>query len=369
MTRARKNQVDINTTPYYHCIARCVRRAFLCGEDFYTGQSYEHRKQWIVEEITKLSEVFAIDVCAYAVMSNHYHLVLHVNTDKAKAWSEMDVIHRWYALFKGHVLVDRYLNFEKQSPAELEATSAILAKWRDRLLDISWFMRCLNESIARKANEEDRCKGRFWEGRFKSQALLDESALLTCMMYVDLNPIRAGISQELEGSDFTSIQARIAAIGDPLNNKNKKHKQKFDTKSTRRTTNMPFAKKRIKTAQCSQTAQAGPALFGFAGNISAKTKPGIPFGLKDYLELIDWTGRAVRDDKKGHIPKQVQPILQKLSLNQENWFDNVCHFEQRFFQAVGRVDHLKTVSDKIKGRSWFKGMRQCEALYEPPPQL
>ena len=84
-----------------------------------------------------------------------------------------------------------------------------ISLWRGRLSDISWFMRCLNETVARRANKEDDCKGRFWEWRFKSQALLDEKALVTCMAYVDLNPIRLGISESLDSSDFTSIQERL----------------------------------------------------------------------------------------------------------------------------------------------------------------
>ena len=357
MTKARKHQVDINTTPYYHCIARCVRRAYLCGEDFYSGKSYEHRKQWIVDEIKKLGEVFSIDICAFAIMSNHYHLVLHVNKDKARSWSEKEVINRWLTLFKGNLLVQRYINYEKQSKAELDALSTIVIQWRERLMDISWFMRCLNESIARKANEEDRCKGRFWEGRYKSQALLDEAALLTCMMYVDLNPIRAGMSEELEKSDFTSIQARIAAVGEQL---------RIQQKKAQRSGTMVLTKKRIKAAQ-SLSLSGTPALLGFAGNESAKRKVGIPFGLLDYFELIDWTGRAIRDDKKGYIPKHVQPLLQKLDLNQENWLDNVRHFERRFFNAVGRPQRMRSISDAMEGRSWFKGVNRCESLYSPSP--
>ncbi len=209
MTRARRNLIDRSSTPYYHCMARCVRRAFLCGKDSFSGQDYEHRRQWVVDRLDALVSVFAIEVCAYAVMSNHYHVVLHINAAVAESWSRDEVFARWTQLFTGPVLVQRYLAGIKLDQGELLRVDEYAEEYRGRLMDISWFMRCLNEHLAREANKEDQCKGRFWEGRFKSQALLDEAALLTCMAYVDLNPIRAKLAKTPESSDFTSIRCRI----------------------------------------------------------------------------------------------------------------------------------------------------------------
>ena len=211
MTRPRSQIVSLDDTPYYHCVSRCVRRAFLCGEDRYSGKNFDHRKPWLLDRLTLLGEVFAIDIAAHAVMSNHYHVVLHVDRGRSRSWSRDEVIHRWLSLYKGDPLVHCYLRGESQSDSEIRQLDRVVETWRERLADISWFMRCLNEYIARRANREDECTGRFWEGRFKSQALLDEAALLSCMAYVDLNPVRAGICETLEESEYTSIQARIRA--------------------------------------------------------------------------------------------------------------------------------------------------------------
>ena len=193
MPQARYRLVDTATTPYYHCLSRCVRRAFLCGKDRFTGRSFEHRKQWILDRVKHLSSLFAIDVCAYAIMSNHFHLVLYVDVKQANEWTRDEVIDRWMGLYKEPAVVKKYKAGELLGTMELEALELLVQVWRNRLTDLSWYMRCLNEKIARMANVEDGCTGRFWEGRFKSQALLDEAALISCMAYVDLNPIRAGI--------------------------------------------------------------------------------------------------------------------------------------------------------------------------------
>ena len=184
MTRPRSALVSLADTPWYHCISRCVRRAYLCGEDVASGKSFEHRRGWIVEKVKELAALFAIDVAAYAVMSNHYHLVLRVDADRAAGWSDEEVLRRWTQIFAGPLLVQRFLlpqARERMGGAELALVAQMAATYRARLADLSWFMRRLNESVARMANAEDGCTGRFWEGRFKSQALLDEKAVLAAM--------------------------------------------------------------------------------------------------------------------------------------------------------------------------------------------
>jgi REP element-mobilizing transposase RayT len=182
MTRARKHLVCAADTPYYHITSRCVRRAFLCGEDRYSGRSYEHRRDWIEARIRLLSSLFCIDVCAYAVMSNHYHLVVKLDPEQASHWSDDEVLRRWTSLFKGTLLVQRHLAEAHLSLAEQDSLRSTMVIYRQRLSSLSWFMKCLNEPIARQANAEDGCSGHFWEARFHSQALVTERALLCLML-------------------------------------------------------------------------------------------------------------------------------------------------------------------------------------------
>ena len=288
MTRPRSEQICVEDTPYYHCISRCVRRSFLCGVDHYSGISYEHRRQWVEDRLLFLAEVFAIDVCAYAVMSNHTHVVLHINTAKASGWSDRAVIARWHRLYKGNFLSRRVLAGEPLSQAETKCLKQTIKVWRERLCDISWFMRNLNEAIARQANKEDRCTGRFWEGRFKSQALLTEKALAACLAYVDLNPIRAKMAKSPQTSAHTSI------------------------------------KRRIKSAKNNQQPKA---LFPFVGNPKESMPVGLPFQLEDYFALIDCTGRIIREDKHGHIALSAQPILRRLGISADEWLASTRYFK------------------------------------------
>ena len=168
MPRSRKTQVSVDATPYYHCTSRCVRRAFLCGKDSVTGKSFAHRRQWIEDKVLELPTAFAIDLVAYAVMHNHYHVVLFIDKLKADSLSALEVVERWHQLYNGTQYSQRFMKGELLTDTEQANLNATIARWRERFMDISWFMKIINEGIARMANQEDNCTGRFWEGRFSS---------------------------------------------------------------------------------------------------------------------------------------------------------------------------------------------------------
>jgi len=258
--------------------------------------------------------------------------VIYVDREMAQSWSLEEVIERWHALFCGISLSQRYLQGVALCEAELRKLEEIVETWRERLMSVSWFMRCLNEHIARLANAEDGCTGRFWEGRFKSQALLDESALAACLAYVDLNPIRAGMADTPESSDYTSIQRRIEDL---------------------------------KPAAADQTTQdEAPAgdLFPFVGNPREQMPKGLPFALMDYLELLDWTGRIVREDKRGSICADTPPILQRLKIEPEAWLQLTTRFEADFCNLVGRPDSLSGACAAL-GLNWARGTSHCRAMF------
>jgi REP element-mobilizing transposase RayT len=329
MGYARKNLISLDETPYYHVVSRCVRRAWLWGFDTYAQRNYSHRKVWALDRLALLTSIFAIDVCAYAVMSNHYHLVLRVDRSKANKWSDEDVIERWSQLFEIPLPVKRWREGEA-SGAEIEAAQHIVMRWRRRLIDISWFMRCMNEYLARRANAEDECTGRFWQGRFKSQALLDEAGLLTAMAYVDLNPVRAGIAEVPEEAEFTSIYARIQTMHATT---------KKNTKARR------------------------PRLLPFRDQAKA-SEPRLPMLLQDYLELLDWSGRRIRPDKRGAIDRGAPRILERLSINADVWGLAMQVRGNVFGRAMGRLNHLR-LHARMLGQVRIRGLLQARRLFHP----
>jgi REP element-mobilizing transposase RayT len=318
MTAPRSQLIDPSTPGFFHCVSRCVRRAFLCGSDSYTGQSFEHRRQWVEDRLLELADSFAVGLYAYAVMSNHLHVVLYVDPIAAEAWSAEEVAERWVRLFP--VRIDGVIDPEacRLRQQALSGNAERIAELRQRLGSVSWFMRCLSEPIARRANREDGCTGRFWEGRFKCQALLDEAAVAACMAYVDLNPVRAGIADDLLASEHTSIRRRIDAC---------------------------------------DVADGEQPLAPVAGSVHGH----LGVGLLGYIELADWTGRMVRGGKRGVITATAPAALARLGLVADQWERQVLGIESRYWRAVGAVDALLDKARAL-GQCWLKGVGAARLL-------
>ena len=343
MPMPRSQLISLDATPHYHVVSRCVRRQFRCGFDVQTGRDFTHRRDWIRARLFELTEVFAIDVCAYAVMSNHVHLVLSVDQQSALDWDDREVAARWMKLFGGIPLVRSFAAGEKLSEAQLAAAELKITEYRLRLFDISWFMRCLNEPIARMANAEDNVTGRFWEGRFKSQALLDEAALIAAMAYVDLNPIRAGMTEKPEHSDYTSIQQRILEQ-DP----------KVADRKSKATEKMP---------EDLQTAIG--KLMPFADQDPDNPERAIPYEVRDYLELVDWSGRAVVEGKRGSIPENLPPILERLKIDPASYVKFINRgAKTRFGNFIGPIETMRNLAAQF-GKSYLKGQTAAAQLFSP----
>ncbi len=207
----RHQLVNTSVTPFYHVMSRCVRRSFLCGKDHISGKDYSYRRAWIEKRLLLLANAFSINICSYSIMSNHFHIVLHLDETKAKNFNHDEVASRWLMVYPGDKMLRGFLQRDN-SLVNNEQTTLLKKRIEDlrlRLCNLGWFMKSLNEYIAKRANFEDSVSGHFWESRYVSQALITYKALFSCMTYVDLNPTKAGLSQELEDYPYTSIYRRL----------------------------------------------------------------------------------------------------------------------------------------------------------------
>ena len=326
MTCPRHEIFKAEEVGFYHCVSRCVRRAFLCGYDKLTGASFEHRRSWIRDRLTGLSKVFCIDIAAYAVMENHLHTLIKNRPDYAAKLTPEDIAKRWRRLFP--------LRWENGRPAEpndfeihiITSDPMLVETYRERLCSISWLNRCLCEHIARRANGEDKCTGRFWEGRFKSQRVHDLAGFLACAIYIDLNPIRAGVSRTPEDSDYTSVQDRIRALRRaPLQH------------------------------------QELPVVSSYPPLISIEEATENQVTTKEYLSLVDATGRTIVDGK-GSIPSEYEDILVRLKINPKKWVDTATNYKHRFRRIVGPAQALIDAAQKAK-KCWFHGVNAARVAF------
>ena len=342
----RRYVVDDGEIGVYHCINRCVRRAFLCGTDEVSGKCFDHRKRFIQSRLEFLAGQFGIDVLAFAVMSNHLHVVVRNRPDVVKEWSDEEVARRWWMLFPKRR--DDEGRPEKPRASDLSMITSDadkLAEIRGRLSNIGWFMRCVAEPVARMANREDDCTGRFWEGRYKCQPLLDEAALTACMAYVDLNPIRAGIAKTPETSEFTSAAERCAR-------QTATSEGQRDRKRGRWLSPIPLAKRHAGKPEATPRFRAS-----HRGCLSMSEA--------DYLTLLDWSGRLLRRGASGRIPDSLPPLLSRLGVTEESWLSLIKDFGRLFHRAAGTPASLTSEAAR-QNRQWLHGTKNSRATFQSP---
>jgi hypothetical protein len=294
MTMARRLLVDVEVTRYYHCMSRCVRRAFLCGDGF------EHRKVWIEARLEVLANKFAVSVCGFAIMDSSYlHVLCRLDPGIAYDWSDEEGVRRWITVYPP-------VNLDVDDPATVQTwvsdqckDASRVAKYRERLHDLGWFMKAIKEPLARMANKEDDCKGTFWEARYKSIAILDEEALLATCAYIDLNPVAAGIAATPEASQHTSVRQRIEHV--------------------RRTRAIKPIQRAGEAASVAGSLIEGDIeQFHWLCPMQDRRRQGacreglLPgFSLLGYLELVDWTARVYRTGK-ATMSRELAGVMQRL---------------------------------------------------------
>lgn len=342
MARPRKEIVSKEVIGIYHCISRCVRRAFLCGKDHYSGKSFTHRRVYIKNNLKDLATHYCLKVINSSVESNHLHVVVKLDPFASAHFKPEEVVRRWRRIFP-------HRRNKQGKPVELTdeelmkeiGNAALVAEWRSRLVDLGWFMRCLKEPIARMANKEDECKGHFWEKRFDSIRIEDDAALMACLAYVDLNSVRSGEVDRPEHCDFASIQDRIKAYKARRKLEMAKQYREVLESEEEAKKMMAWALRESKADQwLCPLEQLFDGWNGYEGGISEE----------HYLELVDWTGRKLRDKDAGHIPPHLASILDRMEVDIANWAEAVEHYGGLFHVFAGKARRLRALAKKMGQR-------------------
>jgi len=335
-----------------HVMNRVVRRCFLLGLDPLTGNNYDHRKQWIEDELKRLAGSMGIDLLGFAVLSNHFHLILRSRPDVVATWDDTEVARRWLLVCPRRKQEDG----SPAEPSECELNSIRhdpdrLVEIRRRLSDISWWMRVLCQTIAIRANHDDGESGKFWQSRFRAVRLMDEESLLACAAYVDLNPIRAALAETLEQSDHTSVQRRIESEREKAGSEPRQRESRSQVGAA--------------TTTAADSAAASPARDAFLSPLELDERHGelgacgcrsgtrcsdkgfLAMSVMEYLELLDWTARHAAPGKRGSTPTDVPPILARLKLSPTTWCELVRDFGRLFSTVAG---HPRTIDCSRSGR-------------------
>jgi hypothetical protein len=359
----------------YHCWNRFVRQLYLAGVDPITGVDRSARKQWFLQRLRELAEIFLVDVLTHSILSTHFHLILRNRPDLAEAITDEDVVRRWRALYPHRrnadgtpaELAPHEIRLELQDPKQV-------AEWRRRLADISWFMKCFSEELAKNANAEDGVCGAFFAHRFKCKRLEDEAAVVACSVYIDLNEIRALLAETPEDS-------RHSSIGHRSQGRRARSRDAIEGATTLGAACLPGVDLNVECARRGDAdywhcpvhegaAVACLAPHGRAAEFHTDLPPGrrltrygfLPVTLDQYLSLVDWSGRQARAGKAGVIPATLAPILERLGVRAEQWCAVTEQFDSWFTYVAGRMEAMLNFAAQA-GLAWVHGLPRSRQTF------
>ena len=348
--KSRGEVVDPTEVQVFHVLNRTVRRCWLFGDDPLTGINYDHRKEWIEERLRHFAAYFGIDLLAFAVLSNHYHLMLRSRPDVVATWDDTEVARRWLMICPHR----RQKDGTPCEPSKIELDAIRNCKQRSaeirqRLSDISWWMRLLDQRIARRCNDEDEAKGRFFEDRFKAIPLIDEQAITACAVYIDLNLIRARLAETVELSHHTSGQLRARAFqaktGDSASEASKITAHRCPASQSSPGDSLDAFLSPVSVSTVSEKPGAMPSQAG----ARCSDKGFLQMSEQAYLELLDWTARQTVAGKLGRTSSDQPPILARLGLPGSIWLQMVANFGNLFPTMAGLPHHVERARSRKRG--------------------
>jgi hypothetical protein len=351
MVRSKRCEIfESDTVGVYHCYNRIVRRSFLCGVDPHCGRDFSYRREWLYQRLRYLADYFAIDVMAYAILSNHFHVVLRNRPDLVASMSDREVVTAWLMICPKAGKKPDGTAIEP-SDAEIRVELADpnrVRELRERLSNPSWLMRQLCQYMGIRCNAEDKMRGHFWEARFGMKRLLDEEAVLACLAYVDLNPIRASLADDLKTYQHVSIGERLRTLDDgPIDSSS----WLAPIETTGECDRQPVAVvNRMTREELGEQLEAQPR----------QPLGTLPIPMDAYVRLLRWL--AVQDrpelaEKLGVSQEDAGarvPLPAHLGIEPSAFTDAVLNYSRRYSTAVGCPESLKREARR-RGRRRLRG--------------
>jgi len=362
---------------------RCVRRAWLAGNDPVSGIDYSYRKEWIRRRLEALASVFAVDVLTYAILSNHMHQILRNRPDVAAEWSDEDVAIRWLKIFPGRRIEEHLAEPTEVDVKQLCADKQRIKDIRLRLSDVSWFMKALAEPIARIANKQDECTGRFWEGRFKAQKITDEAGLLACSAYVDLNPVRAKLAELPDDAEHTSVYDRIKSrrgakiqstafslevqsadqAGQTIRDTSVRELEARKKQQRKNPTGRKVSRDAWLAPLCLEDSKLSSDAQRHTDGLRCSDRGFLRMSVLNYVHLLRWTATYESSDGK-KLPAAVATILKREGIDVSMWRDLIWNWRRYFGRSAcaGGPESMKSHAEQA-GRCYHPGQQLIKECF------